>query len=161
MGLKMLGLGGPSLFGGGFSTWLHTMNFYRNLNLTKVVLFPWNFLSLKNLAPHDMPWTSKKILTLEKLYYCFEVFFLLEILLRTLDMVVLEGSSFGLRFSKKFLPDLKMSSGSRKCFYINLILNVLSSKYFAESYGVFFPLKFLSNTGTNFCTFRLFTLSLV
>ena len=50
-----------------------------------------------------MPWISKEILTLQKLYCCFEGFFLLEILLRTLDMAVLEEFALGLRFSKKFL----------------------------------------------------------
>ena len=38
-------------------------------------------------------------------------------------------------------------------FIIVLILNVLSSKYFAESLGAFFTLKFSSNTGTNFSLF--------
>ena len=42
-------------------------------------------------------------------------------------------------------------------FCIILILNILSSKYFAESFGAFFTLKFLSNTDTTFCTFWLFT----
>ena len=46
-------------------------------------------------------------------------------------------------------------------FCIILILNILSSKYFAESFGTFFTLKLSSNTGTNFCPFRLFALSLV
>ena len=38
-------------------------------------------------------------------------------------------------------------------FFIILILNILSSKYFTESFEAFFTLKFLSNTGTNFRTF--------
>ena len=38
-------------------------------------------------------------------------------------------------------------------FCIMLILNILSSKYFTESFGAFFTPKFSSNTGTNFCTF--------
>ena len=32
-------------------------------------------------------------------------------------------------------------------------LNILSYKYFAESFGAFFTLKFSSNTGTNFAPF--------
>ena len=35
-------------------------------------------------------------------------------------------------------------------FYINLILNILSSKYFAESIGSFFTLTFSYNTGRKF-----------
>ena len=108
------------------------MNFYR-----KVALLSRNFLSLKNLTPHYKPWTSKEIFALRKLYYCFEVFFLLEILLRNLDMVVLEESSLVLSCSKKFLADLKMSSVLLKCC---LILHILSSKYFAECFGAFLHL---------------------
>ena len=87
------------------------------------------------------------------LYCCFEVFFLLEILLRTLDMVVLEESFLGLCFSKKFLADLEMSSSLLKCFFASLIFHILSSKYFADGFGACFTLKFPSNTGTSFCTF--------
>ena len=72
-----------------------------------------------------------------KVYYCFEVFFLLEILLRNLDMVVLEESSLVVSFLKKFLADLIMSSVLLKCC---LILHILSSKYFAESFGAFLHL---------------------
>ena len=111
---------------------LHSMNFYR-----KVVLLSWNFLSLQNLTPHYKPWTSKEIFAWRKLYYCFEVFFLLEILLRNLDMVVLEESSLVLSFSKKFLADLKMSS---RLLSFCLILHILSSKYFAENFGAFLHL---------------------
>ena len=46
---------------------------------------------------------------------CFEVFFLLENLPGTLDVVVLEEFFLRLRFSKKFLADLKMSSGLLEC----------------------------------------------
>ena len=46
-------------------------------------------------------------------------------------------------------------------FCIILILNILSSKIFAESFGEFFTLKFSSNIGTNFWIFWLITLSLV
>ena len=81
-------------------------------------MLPWNFFSLRNLASNYMPWTSKEVLALQKFYCWFEVFFLLETLFRTSDMVVLEESSLGLRFSKKFLADLKMLSGSLKCFVI-------------------------------------------
>ena len=63
-----------------------------------------NFLSHRNLAPHYMPWSSKEIL--QKLYCCFEDFFLL--FLSTLDMVVLQESSLVLSLSNKFLADLKL-----------------------------------------------------
>ena len=46
--------------------------------------------------------------------YCFEVFFLLGILFRTLDMTVLE--ELALSFSKKFLVDLKIFLGLLLCF---------------------------------------------
>ena len=58
-----------------------------------------------------MPWTSKEMLVLQIMYCFFEVFFLLGILLRTLDMLVLEESFLGLSFSKKFLAQFEMSSG--------------------------------------------------
>ena len=54
-----------------------------------------------------------------------------------LDMVVLEESSLVLSFSKKFLADLKMSSDLLNCC---LILHILSSKYFAESFRAFLHL---------------------
>ena len=79
------------------------MNFYKSLSLEKVVLLPWNFLSLRNWASQYMPWTSKEILAFQKLYYCFEV---------------LEESSLRLRFRKKSLANLKMSSGLLKCFIL-------------------------------------------
>ena len=93
------------------------MNFYRNFSMAKVVLLPWSFLSLRNLTSHYIPWTSKETLALQKLYCCFEVFILLEVLLRTLDMVGLEDSSLGLRFSKMFFTDLKMSTGLLKWLF--------------------------------------------
>ena len=65
-----------------------------------------------------MPWTFKEILAWQRLCYCFEVFFLFEILLRTIDMEVWKDSSLGLRFFKKFLADLKMSSGLLKFFVL-------------------------------------------
>ena len=69
-----------------------------------------------------MPWSFKDILaSLQMLYCCFEVFFLLEILLKTLDMVVLEEYFLGLCFSKNFLADLEMSSSLLKCFFTSLI----------------------------------------
>ena len=34
-----------------------------------------NFLSLRNLAPHHMPWAPKEILALQKLYCYFEISF--------------------------------------------------------------------------------------
>ena len=40
-----------------------------------------------------------------------------------------------------------------KMFCIILILNILSSKYLAESFGGFSTIKFSSNTGTIFFTF--------
>ena len=131
----------------GVSMSLHSINFYR-----KVVLLSWNFLSLKNLTPHYKPWTSKEIFALRKLYYCFEVFFLLEILPRNLDMVVLEEFSLVLNFSK-FLADLKMSSGLLKCC---LILHISSSWYFA----VFAPFNYLRSPWCNFfCKFSVIGLS--
>ena len=80
-------------------------------------------------------------------------FFLLQILPKTLDVVVLEESSLLLHFRKMFLVDLKISSRVNGMFYICLVLHVLSCKYSGESFGAFFTLKFSSNTGTNFCTF--------
>ena len=61
--LKVSGLNSSSLFWG-VNASLHAMNFYRNLCLTKFVLLPWNFLSLRNLASHYMLRTSKEILIL-------------------------------------------------------------------------------------------------
>ena len=84
----------------------------------KVLLLPWNFLSLRNLASHYMSWTSKEMIFLQELFCCVEVFFLLRILLRTLDMIVLENSSLGLRFSKKILLDLYTSLWLLECFII-------------------------------------------
>ena len=40
------------------STLQHTMNFYRNLGLTKVLLLPLNVLTLRNLAFYYMSRTS-------------------------------------------------------------------------------------------------------
>ena len=48
-----------------------------------------------------MSGTSKEIIPLQKVCYFVEVFFLLGILLRTLDIVVLGESYLGLSFSKK------------------------------------------------------------
>ena len=45
--------------------------------------------------------------------------FLLQILLKTLDVVVLEESSLVLHFSKTFLVDLKMSSELKLVFAIS------------------------------------------
>ena len=83
----------------GIGTSLHVLNFYRNVSLTKVLLLPLNFLSLRNLASYYMSRTSKEIVSLQKLCFFFEVLFLSRILLRTLDMVVLEESFLGLSFS--------------------------------------------------------------
>ena len=115
MGLKILGLEGFQ-FIWGVSTLLHALNYYRNRSMTKVVLLPWNLLSLRNLASHYMSWTSKEMISLQKLYCCFKVLFLLRILLRTLDMVVLEESSLGLSFSKNFLADLKIFFMLLECY---------------------------------------------
>ena len=73
MGLKIVVLEGSSLFWGGRRREgsQHSMNFYR-----KVVLLSLNFLSLMNLASHYMPWTSKEILALQKMYFSVKkVFF--------------------------------------------------------------------------------------
>ena len=63
-----------------------------------------------------LKWNSKEIISLQKLYCCFDVFLLLGVLLRNLDMVVLEKFSSGLGFSKKFWADLKVSLGLLECF---------------------------------------------
>ena len=127
-------------FGGG-STSLHVMSFYRNLSLT--------------IAPHYMPWTSKETLALEKLYCCFEVFFLLRILFTTLDY----GSFRSVLFGVKFLTDLKMPSGLLECFAFvwfcifrlpNIFQKVLVYLLYSSCY-----------TGTKFCTFWFFTLLLM
>ena len=120
----------PFYLGGQYLT--TAMNFYKNLSLIKVVLLPWNFLSLRNLASHYMSWSSKEIISLQKLYCCFEVVFLLKILLRTLDMVVTEESSLRLSFSKK-ISRFKNVIRVTGTFCICLILHILSSKYFEES----------------------------
>ena len=108
-------------------------------------MLPWNFLSFRNLASYYMSWTSKEIIFLQKLYCCFEVFFLLRILLRTLDMVVIEESSLGLGFSKKNLNDLKMSLGLLEClifvwiwtFYLlNILKKVLEHFSQASSHSI-------------------------
>ena len=56
-------------------------------------------------------------------------------------MAVLEESSLGLPFSKKFLADLKISLG------------LLSSKCFAESFKVFFHTQVLLILAQNFAPF--------
>ena len=156
MGLKMLRLEGSSLYGVSvpyYTPWTSTeILVWQRLYCCLGILF-----LLRNLASHYMPWTSKEIL--QKLDSCFEVFFLLEILLRTLDMVVLEKFSLGLRFSKKFLADLKMSSGLLKCFVLvwfckfclpNILLWVLvhfshtsSHLILAQFFAPFYCLSFL------------------
>ena len=91
MGLKTLKTRGvPIYFGVQYLTTYHEI--LQNLCFTKV-LVPLNFLSLRNLASHYIPWISKEIVALQKLYFCFEVFFLLGFLLRTLD-----GLFFGVLF---------------------------------------------------------------
>ena len=84
-----------------------------------------------------MPYLSKEILALRRLCCCFKVFFLLGILLRTSDMVVLEESSLEL-YSKKILTDLKIVIRVTGMLCICLMLHILSSKHFAESFGAFF-----------------------
>ena len=132
------------------------MNFYKILSLIKVALLPWNFLSFRNLAFYYMSWTSKEIIFLQKLHCCFEVFFLLRILLRTLDMVVIEESSLGLGFSKKKLTDLKMSLGLLECFIFVWIWTIYLLNILKKVLGHFFTSKFPFNIGTNFCIFWLF-----
>ena len=132
------------------------MNFYR-----KVVLLPWNFLSLRNSASHFTLWTSKEILALQNLCCCFEFFFLLEIFLRTLDMVVFRGVLFRVNFFKKVFSWFKNVLSFTWMFCIYLILCILSFKYFLKSFGEFFTFKFPSNTGKNFCTFWLSMLPLM
>ena len=51
MGINVLGWGGVKASGLGGSS----LNFYKNLSLTKVLLLPQNFLSLRKLAFHYMP----------------------------------------------------------------------------------------------------------
>ena len=75
-------------------------------------------VSVTNLASHYIKCTCKEILALKKLYCCFEVFFLLEILLRTLAMLVLGETSLVLRFSKYFLADLKCPRGYWNILYL-------------------------------------------
>ena len=106
MVLKILALGGFQRV----STSLHAMNFYRNLSLTRVLLLPWNFLFLRNLASYYMSPTAKEFMSLQTLYCIFEILFLLQILLRTLDMVFLYDSSLILhilssKYLKKVLED--------------------------------------------------------
>ena len=134
----------PFYLGGQYLT--TAMNFYKNLSLIKVVLLRWNFLSLRNLASHYMSWSSKEIISLPKLYCCFEVVFLLKILLRALDMVVTEESSLKLSFSKKI-------SRFKNVIRVTGTFCIL---YFAYSIFQIFWRKFPSNTGTNFYTFWLF-----
>ena len=97
--------------------------------------------------------TSRETISFQKLYCCFEVFFLLRIFLRTLDMAVIEESSFGLSFSKKHLADLKMSLRLLECFafvwfytfyLLNILKNVLIQQGFPYTGGKGFspyPLK--------------------
>ena len=162
MGQKNLGLEGFH-FIWRIITSLSAMNFYTNFSLTKFVLLPWNFLSLRNLVLHNMSWTSKEIISLQKFYYCFKVFFLLGILIRILDMVVLKESFLGLSFSKKISLKktyLKMPLWVTGMFCICLTLHILSSKYFAGSFRAFLALKFPSSW-TNFFTFWLIRLPCV
>ena len=77
-----------------------------------------------NLACYYMPKTLKKIIFLQKLYYFFEVLFLLRILLRALNMVALEEPSLGLSFYKNFLADLKILFSVTRILYICLIFRI-------------------------------------
>ena len=90
MVLKILALG-EFQFIWRVSTSLHATKFYRNLIQTKVVLLPWKFLTLRDLAYYNMSRTSKKIISLQMLYCFFKFFFLLKTLLKNLDMVVLRS----------------------------------------------------------------------
>ena len=103
------------------TTWYELL---QNLSLTKIVLLAWNFLFLMNLACYYMPKTFKKIIFLQKLYYFFEVLFLLRILLRALNMVALEEPSLGLSFYKNFLVDLKIPFSVTRILYICLIFRI-------------------------------------
>ena len=104
------------IWGGQYFTTCH--EFLQKSYSDKALLLPWNFLSFRNLASHYISWTSKEMISLQELFCCVEVFFLLRILLRTLDMIVLENSSLGLRFSKKILLDLYTSLWLLECFII-------------------------------------------
>ena len=141
MVLKILALGVFQFiywdWGGEVSTSLHAMNSYRNLSLTKVVLLPWNFLSLRNLASDYMSWTSQEIISLQKLYCFFKVLFLLRILLRTLGMVFLRSPLQCKVFLILFSWFTNVLSGTG-ILYICLILHILSFKYFTEGFGAFF-----------------------
>ena len=57
-------------------------------------------------------------------------------------MVLLEEFSLVLRFSKNFLADWRMFSGLLKCFVFFFYLDILFSKCFAESFGIFFIRSF-------------------
>ena len=151
MDLKTLWLEGFNLF------WRSLPNYIVWTSIEILVLQRFYCCLLRTLAPRYMPWTSKEILPLQKLYCCFEVFFLLEILLRTLNMVVLEESLLGLRLSKKFLADLKMSSGLLKCFVLVWFCMFCLPNILQKVLELFLH----SGSGTNFCTFWLFTLSLL
>ena len=62
-----------------------------------------------------MSQTSQEIIYLQKLYCFFKVLFLLRILLRTLDMVLLRVF-FTVKFLLVFLADLKISLGLLEYF---------------------------------------------
>ena len=75
-------------------------------------------------------------------------FFLLGILVRILDMVVLKESFLWLSFSKKISLKktyLKMPLWVTGMFCICLALHILSSKYFIGSFRAFLELKFPSS----------------
>ena len=114
MFLKILALGGFQ-FIWGVSTSLHAMKFYRNLIHTKVVLLPWNFLTLRSLTSCDMSRSSKEIISLKKLYCFFKGFFLLRILLGILDREVFQFFLANLKMSLRLLEYFKFV---RFCIFI-------------------------------------------
>ena len=93
----------------------------------KVVWLLWSFLFLRNLVPHFTPrnFSHGKVVLLRWR------FFLSQILLGTLDVVVLEEEScLVLSFSRTFLVDLKMSSkllesSAFAWFFIFCVANIL------------------------------------
>ena len=88
-------------------------------------------------------------------------------------MVVLEESSLGLIFSKKFLADLKMSSGLLECFvsvwfclfcFLNILQKVLEHFLRSSSHlilaQIFAPFDYLLSSWCNFsCKFSIIGLN--
>ena len=81
-------------------------------------------------------------------------------LLRTLDMVVLEESSLGLRFSKKILAYLKMSSRLLKCSAL-FDFSYFVFQIFCRKFSSIFHTQVSIKDWHKFLHLFLFTLSLV